>query len=172
MHPGHSPVTTRIRKHHGFTLTELMVAIAVMAILLAIAVPSFTSATLGTKLTGYANALVGSATLARSEAIKRNAVVTMCVSTDGSNCTTGGWEQGWIILAGTTVLNKQSAASAGFKFTGTASSLDFQPTGVGATQATITLCQATPTAGAQERVVSISATGRPSVSTTTTGSCS
>ena len=149
-----------------------MVTLSIMAILLGLAIPSFSSATLGSKLTSYANSLVASTNVARSEAIKRNTPVTMCVSADGTTCAAGGWEQGWIVLAGTDVVVRQGAASTGFKLTGTVGTISFQPTGVGATQTTITVCQAVPTAGAQERVVSISATGRASTSKTATGICS
>jgi type IV fimbrial biogenesis protein FimT len=77
----------------GFTLIELMVTISIMAILLMIAVPSFQNATLGSKLSSFANGLVASAHLARSEAIKRNADVTLCVSnSDGTDGGSGGWE--------------------------------------------------------------------------------
>ncbi len=155
----------------GFSVIELMVTLAIASILLGIGVPSFNNAILGSKLSAYANSLVASSFMARSEAIKRNTTVTMCVSTDGINCTTGGWEQGWIVAVGTTVLLQQTAASNGFKLTGSVSSVTYQPTGVGATQATITVCRAAPEVGTQERVVSINATGRPSVTTTTTGTC-
>jgi len=159
----------------GFTLIELMVTIAVMAILLMIAVPSFKEATLGSKLGSYANSLVAGAHLARSEAIKRSAPVTLCVSSNGTSCGTGGWEQGWIVRATDgTVIQSQQALPAGLKVTeGAAStSLVFNPSGVGATSAIFTVCRATPTAGGQERVVSVSLTGRPSVTKTTAGSCS
>lgn len=156
----------------GFSLVEMMVTLGISFILLALAVPSFNDAILGSKLSTYANSLVSSSFLARSEAIKRNSNVTMCVSTDETTCTTGGWEQGWIVLAGTTVLHKQKAASNGFKLTGTVPSLTYQPTGVGSTQATITVCRSIPSVGTEERVVSISATGRASVATTTAGICS
>jgi type IV fimbrial biogenesis protein FimT len=156
----------------GFTLIELMVTISVMAILLMIAVPSFQDATLGSKLGSYANNLVAGAHLARSEAIKRNRAVTLCVSSNGTDCATGGWEQGWIVRATDgTVIQRQQALPAGLKITGGANSLVFQPSGVGATAATFTVCRATPTVGAQERVVEITATGRPGVKKTTTGSC-
>ncbi|MBT9589594.1 MAG: GspH/FimT family pseudopilin [Thiobacillus sp.] len=164
----------------GFTLVELMVTISVLAILLMIAVPSFNEATLGGKLGSYANNLAASAHLARSEAIKRNAVVSLCVSTDGTSCGSGGWEQGWIVRAADgTVVQRQQALPAGFKATetGGATSLGFQPSGVGMTSAAalparLTVCRATPTAGGQERVVIMSATGRPNITKTTTGSCS
>jgi type IV fimbrial biogenesis protein FimT len=159
------------RIQRGFTVVELMMTIAVAAILLGIAVPSFNNAILGYKLSAYANNLAAGAFLARSEAIKRNATVTMCASSDGASCTGGGWEQGWIVLAGTDVLQQHPAATNGFKLTGTVSSIIFQPTGVGATPGTITVCRATPEPGAQERLVAVSATGRPSISKTSVGAC-
>lgn len=166
----------------GFTLVELMVTIAVMAVLLAVAAPVFNDATLGGKLSSYANNFVASAHLARSEAIKRNAAVTLCVSTNGTSCALDcppdpicGWEQGWIVRAADgTVIQRQQALPTGLKVTeaGGAASLGFQSTGVGMTSAaTLTVCRATPTVGSQERVVSISATGRPTVSRTTAGAC-
>lgn len=159
----------------GFTLIELLVTIALVAILLALAAPSLRDASLSSTLAANANRLVASATLARSEAIKRNTPITLCTSINGTSCaTTGQWEQGWIVLNGATVLLHEQAAPAGFKMTaspaGTAS-LSFQATGVGSTPADFTVCRATPTAGIQERVVSVSTTGRTSVKKTTTGVC-
>lgn len=172
----------------GFTLIELMVSIAVAAILLALAVPSFNDALLGSKLTGYANNMVGSAILARGEAIKRNAIVSVCASSNSSTCaSSGGWEQGWIVActtsdnvncdpAGTNwlIFQRMPALASGFKMTDAGSKirLDFQPSGVGSTQAQITVCRATPTVGPQERVISIGATGNTSVARTANGSCS
>lgn len=83
----------------GFTLVELMVSIGILAILTAVAIPSFTSVMVNYRLTTIANTFVASAQLARSEAIKRNGRVTMCKSADGLICTTtGDWQQGWIIF--------------------------------------------------------------------------
>lgn len=156
----------------GFSLIELMIAIALLGILLAIAVPSFTDAVLGSKLRSYANNFLASTYLARGEAIKRNSVVKLCASSNGTSCT-GSWEQGWIVLAGTTAIQRQPALSSGMKMTesGGISSIDFAPTGVGVTPATLTLCRATPSAGNQERVISINSTGRASIAKTTNASC-
>jgi type IV fimbrial biogenesis protein FimT len=169
----------RIRRVAGFTLIELMVTVAVLAVLISLAAPSFSNAELTSKLAGNANRLSASATVARSEAIKRNAVVVVCMSANGTACTTSGsWAQGWIVaVQGSSpflVLQQEQAAPSGFKISvdpSSTTSLSFQPAGVGTTVATFTVCRATPTVGSQERKVSLSATGRSSVTKTQAGVC-
>lgn len=160
----------------GLTLVELLVTLSIMGILLAIAVPSYQDAVLGSKLSSYANSLVASAQIAKSEAIKRNSTVTLCASSSGTACTTSGdWGQGWIVIVGTTVLQRQQALPSGMRVSqsGGTSSLTFQPTGVGTTQATFTVCRYSPAVGNQEKSVTISTTGSGSVSTpATVSSCS
>ena len=148
----------------GFTLVELAVAMTILGILLAWAVPSFRDASLSSKLTGFANSLVASAQIARSEAIKRNAPVTLCRSTNGTSCAgSGGWEAGWIVLSGTTVLQRQQALPPEFRVAqGTFGALTFPADVVGATPATFTVCRATPI-GKQKRTVRVTASGGTSV---------
>lgn len=68
----------------GFTLIELMIVIAITAILTALAVPSF-SVTLNTqRISGAAEAVLNDLRWARSEAIKRNTEVRVTF-TSGSN---------------------------------------------------------------------------------------
>jgi len=155
-------------------MVEMMITVTVMAILMAVAVPSFVDASLNSQLRSAANNLVSSTYLARSEAFKRNAIVTLCVSSNGTSCGTGGWEQGWIITAGATVIDRQMAAPNGFRITaaGGNSLLQFQPTGAGSTSDTFTICRATPSVGHAKRTVAIDAAGRPSVSQATTTTCS
>jgi type IV fimbrial biogenesis protein FimT len=156
----------------GFSLVELMVALAVAAILAGIAIPAFDSFILSNRLSSYASAFSASARVARSEAMKRNLPVTLCKSINGTSCSTsGGWEQGWIVLSGTTVIKAQQATVAGYLLSSSTSSLTFQPSGLGATQTAVTVCRALPL-GTQERQVTVSATGRASISKTYSGVCS
>jgi len=73
----------------GFTLLELIVAISIAGILMAMAIPSFSDMIRNNRLTTYANELVGSLNIARSEAVKRG--VTVSVRKTGTYWNTSGW---------------------------------------------------------------------------------
>jgi type IV fimbrial biogenesis protein FimT len=167
------PPCRRIRAR-GFTLIELMVALAVAALLFAIGVPMLRDVTLGSRLSAAANDLLASVQLARSEAIKRNLAVTLCASDDGATCAAaGGWELGWIVVDGAgTVIQLQSAQPAGYRMTqaGGTLPLTFQPIGIGASPAVITVCRFDPL-GSQERVLTVRTSGSAQVTATTAGAC-
>jgi type IV fimbrial biogenesis protein FimT len=86
----------------GFTIVELMTTIMVASILLAVAVPSFRKMTVTNRLTTQANDMVSAVNLARSEAIKRNASVSLCRagSDTATACVTSAdtWQY-WIVRA-------------------------------------------------------------------------
>ena len=180
----------------GFSLIELMIVLVILAAVLVIGLPSFSSAGLVSRLKSYANEVVSSVYLARSEAIKRNTPITLCQSADGNACTTSGdWEQGWIVVVDpsdpATVLRYYETLSGDYKLTGYIDpndpsstgfhSLVFDPSGVGVIMktsgsdeiglGTMNLCRLKPTPGNQERKVTISASGRTRVSTTEEGVC-
>ncbi len=81
----------------GFTVIELMVVLAVFSILSALAVPSFKNILKQQEVNGQINNLVAMVYLARSEAIKRNQVVTVCKSSDKQGCG-GNWTDGWLMF--------------------------------------------------------------------------
>jgi len=90
----------RAPRAQGFTLVELLITISVAAILLAIAVPSFSTLIKDNRQITQANDMITTLTFVRSEAIKRGSRVTVCKSSNGTSCAaSGGWEQGWIAFA-------------------------------------------------------------------------
>ena len=103
-------------RQHGVTLIELMVGIALVAILLATAAPNFQGMTASSRLTSSSNDLLGSLQLARSQAIRSGSRVTVCRSIDGLQCNTNaavGWNQGWIVFQDTTRTSADAEVDAG-----------------------------------------------------------
>lgn len=75
-----------VRDAAGFTLIELAVTVAVLAILLAIAFPSFETLVNQNRLGAASNQVIASLQTARVEAIRQNRKVWICDSEDGFNC--------------------------------------------------------------------------------------
>jgi len=136
----------------GFTLIELLVVITIGGILLAVALPAFSTFVLNERQSAQANSLAFTLEFARSEAIKQDNAngIQICVSSDGKTCTTGTWSQGWIVVpgGGGTPLLTVLALSAGNTLTavtGTSTavtSMTFAPNGLLSPPASVkfTLC--------------------------------
>jgi len=87
------------KKNVGFTLIELMITIAIVAIFASIALPSFSKLIANNRVSTAANDLVSNMVFARSEALKRNDTVSMCPSADQATCSaTDTFSSGWIIF--------------------------------------------------------------------------
>ena len=77
----------------GFTMTEMVITMAIVAILMAIGVPSFKYVTTSNRLSTEVNGLLGDMQFARSEAIKEGLPVTVCSSLSGTQCDGGNnWQ--------------------------------------------------------------------------------
>lgn len=114
--------TGSVNRNAGLTLIELIVTVGIAAILLGVAAPSFTTVIQNTRFTTQIGELNGALLLARSEAIKRRAAVTVCQSTNGTACGGGtNWETGWIVFLDT---NDSATVDAGEIILRVASALD------------------------------------------------
>lgn len=88
-----------MRKITGFTLIELMVTLAVAAIALGIAIPSFNQTMRNNSSNALGNEFAAALNYARSEAIKRAKRVSICASSNGTSClAANNWKQGWLVF--------------------------------------------------------------------------
>jgi len=83
-------------RQSGFTLGELITAIAVAGVLTAIAVPSMRTIVNNNRRVSMTNQMVLTMHTARSEAVTRNLQVTICPSSNSTSCNGAGWNRGWI----------------------------------------------------------------------------
>jgi len=92
-------VTRSLPRQRGFTLVELMVTIVVLGVLLAVAVPNFQSMIRRNAVASASNSLLADMSYARTEAITRGTIVSICPSSDGVACTDSGtdYESGWLV---------------------------------------------------------------------------
>jgi type IV fimbrial biogenesis protein FimT len=90
------------RKSSGYTFLELMVTLAIAAIVNTMAVPYFSEFIASLRTYKAANSLRTALVAARSEALMRNTPVGVCPSSDGVNCrSTYNWQHGWITYVST-----------------------------------------------------------------------
>ena len=73
-------------RHAGFSLTELLLTIALLGVVTGFTVPSFRTLQLDAARARQVNQFVQSIHLARSEAMKRNGIVSLCPSQDARSC--------------------------------------------------------------------------------------
>lgn len=88
-----------MKRQAGFTITELLVVLTIVAILLAIGVPSYRYISNRSRMSSEINGLLGDVQYARAEAIKEGQTVSLCVSSDGTTCSgSTNWQNGWIVF--------------------------------------------------------------------------
>jgi type IV fimbrial biogenesis protein FimT len=178
---------------HGVTLIELMVVLAISAILLAVGVPMFSTFVDRNRVATEVNELIADLALTRSEALARRGRVGMCASTNptasGATCAAGAWGSGWIVYVdnGSTVGTRDAGEEiirvhtpgagnvtvtpnlplTGIYVTSDGTVFDSASTPLGAMGATDPLrFNVAGSENANRRTVCISATGRARVSTT------
>ncbi len=85
-----------MNRYRGFTLIELIITVAIVAIVLAVGIPSFQEMMRNNRAATYTNEFMSALNFARSEAVKRGWSVTLCPSADSATCAGTNWDVGWI----------------------------------------------------------------------------
>ena len=117
------------RARHGFTLVELLIAMAIAGMLLAAAAPSGSAFLAAAELRGSSESLMRALGVARSEAIKRGTRVDVCPTTDRLHCAASAtWDKGWLMfvngakspqpLLDSAILSREAASRSGIAISG------------------------------------------------------
>jgi type IV fimbrial biogenesis protein FimT len=161
----------------GFTLVELMYTVAVAALVLGIGIPAFTETIRASRMTASVNTVVTAMHVARSEAVKRRARVTLCRSNTDADPTCDAGGMGYIVFvntaddqtfdAGDTLIKAGPWLADGItvKYDGLPSYVSYTASGFtraiggGTLAGNIIVCDDRGDRAA--RVISLAATGRP-----------
>jgi type IV fimbrial biogenesis protein FimT len=163
-----------MRKASGTTLLELLTSLTVVAIVATLAAPSFRTLHLDGRRTAVVNGFLHALFLARSEAIKRGRVVTVCRSGDGRACDYRAldWNIGWMVFVNNDRddppvrdpredVIAHSGAWPGGSITSNRRAYSFRPMAQAVVNGTIVFCDGRGSPHA--RAIIISHTGRPRV---------
>jgi type IV fimbrial biogenesis protein FimT len=146
------------RRDTGFTMTELVVTMAVAAILATVAIPSFNTLIANQRAKTYASELFATLVRTRSEAIERNANITLSPKT-------GGWNTGWQIFdpAGNLLEDRGNATGVIVTISGPAA-VTYRPSGRLQAGPAPTFQITTPSgSSANYQCVSVDLSGRPNM---------
>jgi type IV fimbrial biogenesis protein FimT len=163
---GDMSVTIQARQR-GFSLIEFMMAVAVVAIVVGSAVPSFREVMAAMRMQVAKDALLGSLLRARSTAMLRRHPIDLCPSSDARTCNAGlEWQSGWIMFEdrdhddtpndlGDILFVAGPTADVAMLATEGRQTLTFQPDGSsGGSNVSITLCDRRGPSRARSVVVS------------------
>jgi type IV fimbrial biogenesis protein FimT len=159
----------------GVTLIELLITLALIAVLATSALPAFRQFSLDARRTTHVNALLHALHAARSAAILRGQPTVICKSADQRRCTPGAasWSEGWIVFANADhdsppvvdanedILFVQARVEQ-LSIESSRNAVFYWPVALAGTTATFIFCDERGTSAA--RAIIVSQTGRPRIS--------
>lgn len=156
-------------RNAGFTLVEMIVAVAVFAIVATVALPAIDNFMANGRMSNSVNQLVAELVYAKSEAVKRSATVTLCASGDQATCS-GGWGDGSLAFLdvdadgvveaadGDEILRRSQGSDPGLTLTATRRAVTFNPRGTTFQTMSVTFCSSN--ASVDGRAIILNQVGR------------
>ena len=160
MHSRICPTRHRSARPRGFTVVEMIMVLVMVGVLVSLAGPLFRDFMIQQNIRNASFELMSDLIFARSEAVKRNATVTVSKA--------GTWTGGWTIAAGATTLRQHPALSSNITVSMGAASVEFLLNGRSSSAASFTVDDTAGTTSIVARCVSVDPAGRPQ---STEGSC-
>ena len=152
-------------KQSGFTIMELLMAIAIVGILAGIALPSFNYAIANNKVSSNANEVVGAFNLARSEATQRGSRINISSVSGGTDWATGYriWRDANANAAydAGEEIRVFEAIDSGLTLTGSVAGINFNALGFASGTMTLTLCS--DQAAVNDRQLDVALSGRVNI---------
>ncbi|WP_293373926.1 GspH/FimT family pseudopilin [Nevskia sp.] len=186
--PSPSPVTSGSRRPRGFTLIEMLTAVAVLAVTTTVGIPALNGFVTGNRAAAQVNSLIGALNYARSEAVSSARQVSLCPYTEDADATDAAaryscmnsttWQQGWVVFRAVVdeagnptgareILRVFGPLSSGDALSGNVSTITYLPTGFLADDAASPRFSLIPQSCSadQRREVSLSLQGQAHVAT-------
>jgi type IV fimbrial biogenesis protein FimT len=103
-----------MQRQSGVTLVELMVVLAIIVMLVAIGMPTYTNITNSYRMSSEINSLLGDLQFARAEALREGQYVTVCTANATASACSGStsWQNGWIVFPNPVPTNTTPAAGS------------------------------------------------------------